>query len=152
MVKPPFKDLFLFMKASPITSTLKRWLYCKYISYIFKNTLFTCKVTTVVKWITASWLFIRTQNHWHASVEWGQPAKCKIIVCYSLACACDKSKCRTTISTLLTLYSHPTVDTGSGPNDVEHNLLSCQVHLLLSAVEIHPLVIWACENRSTDST
>lgn len=71
----------------------------------------------------------------------GQPAKRKIILCSPLACACDKSKCRTTISTLLTLHSHPTVDTGSEPSDVEHNLLSCQVHLLLSAVEIHPLVI-----------
>lgn len=82
----------------------------------------------------------------------GQPAKCKIILCSPLACACDKSKCRRTISALLTLYSHPTVDIGSGPNDVGHNLLSCQVHLRLSAVEIHPLVIRACENRSAEST
>lgn len=46
----------------------------------------------------------------------------------------------TTISTLLTLHSHPTVDTGSGPNDAEHVLLSCQVHLPPTAVGIRPLV------------
>lgn len=47
--------------------------------------------------------------------EGGPPAKCKIILCSLLACACDKSKCQTTISTLLTLYLHPTVDIRSRP-------------------------------------
>lgn len=45
-------------------------------------------------------------------------------------------------------YSHTTVYTGSQPRDVKPTVLSCQVHLLLSLVEIHPLVVQACENRS----
>lgn len=46
----------------------------------------------------------------------------------------------TTISTLLTLHSHPTVDIGSGPNDAERFLLSCQVHLPPTAAGIWPLI------------
>lgn len=66
-----------------------------------------------------------------------QAAKCKIILYSLLAHACDKSNCWITISAPLTLYSHPTVDIGSEPSAVEHNLLSCQVHLRLSAADIH---------------
>lgn len=51
--------------------------------------------------------------------EWGQSAKCKIILCSSVARAGDKSNRRTTISTPLTLLSHPTVYTGSRPSDVK---------------------------------
>lgn len=75
-----------------------------------------------------------TRNHWHVGAE--QDAKFNAIFCSLLAGACDESKCWTTISTLLTLCAHPTVDTGSRPNDVQHIWLSCQVHLLSSALEI----------------
>lgn len=75
-----------------------------------------------------------TGNRWHVAARHG--AKCNPIYCALLAWDCDKSKCRTTISTLLTLCSHPTVDTGNRPNDVQCVWLSRQVHLLPAAFEI----------------
>lgn len=72
-----------------------------------------------------------TGNCWHVAA--GHGAKCNTIFCALLAWDCDKSKCRTTISTLLTLCSHPTVDTRNRPNDVRV-WLSRQVHLLPSSI------------------
>lgn len=67
--------------------------------------------------------------------------KCKSVLCSPLALATAINQKRpTTISTLLTLHSHPTVDTGSGPNDAERVLLSCQVHLPPTPAGIRPLV------------
>lgn len=67
--------------------------------------------------------------------------KCKSVLCSPLALATAINQKRpTTISTLLTLHSHPTVDTGSGPNDAERVLLSCQVHLPPTPAGIRSLV------------
>lgn len=82
-----------------------------------------------------------TRNHWHAAAEWGWPAKTQKRPLFSLGLETAINQKRpTTISTLLTLHSHPTVDTGSGPNEAEHFLLSCQVHLPLTAAGIWPLI------------
>lgn len=92
-----------------------------------------------------------TRNHWHVAAE--PDAKCNTIFCSLLAWDCDKSECRTTISTLLTLRLRPTVDTGSQPNDVQHIWLSCQVQLLSPALEIiHLLCELVKKKRSPNST
>lgn len=86
-----------------------------------------------------------TRNHWHAAAE--RDAKFNTVFCSLLAGACDESKCRTTISTLLTHCAHPTVDTGSRPTDVQHIWLSCQVHLLSSALEVIHLLCEFVKNK-----
>lgn len=101
------------------------------------NNLYPYRISCRQSWqlyrITEFRYFTRKQNHWHAAEEQGQSAKCRIILCSSVACAGDKSKRRATISAPLTLYSLSTVYTGSRPSDVQTTALSCQVHLLLSA-------------------
>lgn len=91
-------------------------------------------------WITGFFRLL-TRNHWHVAAEWGWPAKMLKRSLFSLGLETAINQKRpTTISTLLTLHSHPTVDTGSGPNDAEHFLLSCQVHLPPTAAGIWLLI------------
>lgn len=77
-----------------------------------------------------------------------QNAKASSVLPLALATAINQKR-PTTISTLLTLHSHPTADTGSGPNDAEHVLLSCQVHLLPTPAGIRPLV-WKKKKKKSE--
>lgn len=132
----------------------KTWVHfwiqfaCRAISCNLWTVVAVLYSTSNEKIISEFMLF--TRNNWHTAAE--PHAKCNTIFCSLLAWDCNKSEWRTTISTLLTLCLHPTVDTGSRPNDVQHIWLSCQVHLLSTVLEIiHLLCELAKKKRSPNS-